>query len=160
MCAKGVGVNENYVFEIDPITGGLPISVTPSPVMFVLDGVNQNVVEDSLIPANDRPLPVKQLGRGLANVSTLHDYTSNVTTAAYTQLVASTTSTINRLQIFDSSGETLVLAIGAAGFEVNKFYIVPGGIDIDFSIPAGSRISIKAVTNTASAGYNVINYLT
>lgn len=89
----------------------------------------------------------------------IHQYAStNVTTGAYVQLTASTTSEIKKLQIFDSSGEMLVLAVGGSGSEVNKLYIFPGGNgDIDVSIPAGSRLSIKAVSGTASVGTLLIN---
>lgn len=89
-----------------------------------------------------------------------NDYTTtNVTTAAYVQLVASTSDVINQLYIFDSSGQTLFLAVGAAASEVNKAYIVPGGNGIlNLTIPAGSRISIKAVSATASAGELSISF--
>jgi len=81
------------------------------------------------------------------------DYSSSsVATGSYTQLEASTTSAISKLQIFDSSGQTLVLATGAAASEVDQFYIPPGGIDIDIDIPSGTRISIKAISATADAG--------
>jgi hypothetical protein len=90
-----------------------------------------------------------------------NDYSSvNVTTAAYVQLVASTASEINQLQIFDSSGQTLVLAVGAAASEVDQIYITPGGNGItDLRIPASSRISVKAVSATASVGELTINCL-
>jgi len=82
-----------------------------------------------------------------------NDYTSvSVTTAAYTQLIASTSSDINRLHIFDSSGETLVLATGAAASEVDQFYIPPGGIEIDLNIASGTRLSIKAISADATSG--------
>ena len=84
--------------------------------------------------------------------------TTNVTTAAYVQLVASTTSNINRLWIFDSSGQDFVLAVGAAASEVDQIQISPGGWDapIDLFIPSGSRISIKAVSATANSGILLI----
>lgn len=83
-----------------------------------------------------------------------NDYTStNVTTGAYVQLIASTSDVIETMFIFDSSGQTLFFAVGAAASEVNKFYIVPGGNGwVPLEIPAGSRISVKAVSATASAG--------
>jgi hypothetical protein len=90
-----------------------------------------------------------------------NDYSSvNVTTAAYTQLVASTADTVNELFIFDSSGQTLFLAVGGAGSEVNKAYIVPGGNGIlDLNIPSGSRVSVKAVSANATAGELSITFL-
>lgn len=85
---------------------------------------------------------------------------SPVTTAAYAQLIASTSAAIKKLQIFDSSGEALVLAVGPAASEVDQIYIFPGGNgDVDLDIPAASRISIKAVSGTASVGALYINCL-
>jgi len=88
-----------------------------------------------------------------------NDYSSTaVTTSAYVQLIASTAAATNTVEIFDSSGETLVFATGAAASEVDQFYINPGGNgQISFSIPSGTRISIKAVTATASVGYINLN---
>ena len=90
-----------------------------------------------------------------------NDYSSvNVTTSAYTQLTASTSGTTNRLQIFDSSGQTLVLAVGAAASEVDQIYIFPGGNgDVELAIASGSRISVKAVSANATSGELAINLL-
>lgn len=90
-----------------------------------------------------------------------NDYSStNVTTAAYVQLVASTADVINQLYIFDSSGQTLFLAVGGAGSEVNKAYIVPGGNGIlNLTIPASSRVSVKAVSASATSGELSITFL-
>jgi hypothetical protein len=83
-----------------------------------------------------------------------------VSTIAYTQIDASTAADINRLQIFESSGQTMALATGAGGAEVIQLYITPGGIDIDYRIPSGTRISIIAISATANVGEIVINALT
>ncbi len=99
-------------------------------------------------------------GRTKADGPWRHDYAVNVTTIAYTQIDASTSADINRLMIFDSSGQTMALATGAGGAEVIQLYIPPGGIDVDMYIPAGTRISIIAISATASAGEIVINALT
>jgi hypothetical protein len=90
-----------------------------------------------------------------------NDYSvTNVTTAAYTQLIASTTNTINYLYIFDSSGQTLFIATGGAGSEVNQAYIVPGGNGIlNLTIASGTRVSIKAVSANATAGELNITFL-
>ena len=97
---------------------------------------------------------------GRAKVQQLfNDYSAtNVTTAAYVQLVASSTSAVNKIEIFDSSGEALILAVGGAGSEVDQLYIFPGGNGaVDLAIPASSRISVKAKTATASSGFLAIN---
>lgn len=86
--------------------------------------------------------------------------TTNVTTAAYTQLIASTSNTINQLYIFDSSGQTLVIATGAAASEVDQAYIVPGGNGIlNLTIASGTRVSVKAVSATATSGELNITFL-
>lgn len=145
--------------RISPIaTSGGGVSAALS---FTLNGVSQAVTEDTTTPANNRPLPTKELGRLMANAPVRNPYgTTPVTTAAYVQLIASTTSTCNRIQIFDSSGETLVIATGGVGSEVDRFMVTPGGLDIPYSIPAGTRVSIKAVSANATVGEHVFQMLT
>lgn len=115
--------------------------------------------------ANDQLLQSianKISGGNTASLISRNDYSSiNVTTAAYVQLVASTTNDINKLYIFDSSGQDLLLAVGAAGFEVDQIQISPGGWNaaISLNIPAGSRISVKAVSGTANQGVLLITGL-
>lgn len=88
-----------------------------------------------------------------------NDYSSvNITTGAYVQLIASTSADIEVIDVFDSSGQTLVFAVGGAGSEVNQFYIVPGGNGtIELDIPSGSRLSAKAISADATSGELVIN---
>lgn len=97
--------------------------------------------------------PISQAGVSAADKAR-NDYTSvNVTTSAYVQLIASTANTCNSVEIFDSSGQTLFLATGGVGSEVNQIYITPGGNGIvPLKIVAGTRISIKAVSATADSG--------
>ena len=84
---------------------------------------------------------------------------TSVTTSAYTQLIASVTSTVKEIEIFDSSGESLVLALGAAGSEVNKIYVFPGGNGrIPIQIAIGQRLSIKAISANATSGELLINF--
>lgn len=91
-----------------------------------------------------------------------NDYTSvNVTTAAYVQLIASTSGITNVLEIFDSSGQTLKIAFGAAASEVDQFLVFPGGNGrITCKIAASTRISIRAVSATASVGEIDLNLYT
>lgn len=84
----------------------------------------------------------------------------NVTTGTYIQLTASTSDTINQLNIFDSSGQAFYLAVGPAASEVNQIFITPGGTgQIDLLIPSGSRISVKTVSATANVGELLISCL-
>jgi hypothetical protein len=90
-----------------------------------------------------------------------NDYSgTSVTTGAYVQLFALTSAAVKALQIFDSSGSALVLAIGGSGSEVDSLYIFPGGNGDVFGvdIPAGSRVSVKAVDTNATSGQLLINF--
>lgn len=79
---------------------------------------------------------------------------ANITTSAYRQLSAALPDSVNRLYIFDSSGSALKFATGASGHEVDQFYLPPGGepCTIDVFLPAGARLSVKAVDTNATAG--------
>ena len=53
----------------------------------------------------------------------------------------------------------MALATGAAGAEVIQMYIFPGGNGrIPLKIAAGARVSIKAISATASVGEIDINF--
>lgn len=123
--------------------------------------LGQKTMANSLavaIASDQGTLPVSQGGKSKIAIAR-NDYTStNVTTGAYVQLIASTSGITNMVEVFDSSGETLVLAVGGSGSEVDQFYINPGGNgQIPLTIPSGSRVSIKAITATASVGYINLN---
>lgn len=168
--------------------GDLNVSVTSTGVIaFLKNAVATQVTEDTVTPANNRPLPVKLMGvngslsltSDVLDISSTketdsieifngedvkfihrHDYAVNVTTAAYTQLIAATSAAIRKMQIFDSSGQTLVIATGAAASEVNKLYVIPGGNgQIEVQIPAGTRISVKAISANATTGELTINFI-
>lgn len=111
--------------------------------------------DQSAIPTN-----ATQAGYSRTNAPVYSVYsTTNVTTSAYVQMVASTTSATKQVQIFDSSGQSLYFAVGAAASEVDQFIIPPGGGIFNIAIPAASRISLKAVTATANSGYVTISFL-
>jgi hypothetical protein len=85
--------------------------------------------------------------------------TTNVTTGAYVQLIASTTSAYTAVEVFDSSGQSMVLAIGAAAAEVDQFYIFPGGNGrVNVNIATTQRISVKAISGNATTGELLINF--
>lgn len=110
--------------------------------------------------ANTTAWLVTQDGRAKANAPAYNDYASaNVTTSAYTQLVASLTSGASEVEIFDSSGQGMILATGAAGAETDQVYIFPGGNGrIPLKIAAGTRVAIKAKTANATSGYIMVNF--
>jgi hypothetical protein len=104
------------------------------------------------------PVEAALLGRSKVEIIRNAYASTSVTTGAYVQLIGSTSAEIKKLQIFDSSGETLKLAVGAAASEVDQIYIFPGGNgDVELSIAAGSRISVRAVSANATSGELIIN---
>lgn len=85
---------------------------------------------------------------------------TNVTTGAWVQLVASTASITNAIDLFDSSGQTLELGTGPAASETRLILIYPGGNGPQpIKIPASTRISIRAVSGTSSTGEIDLNLL-
>lgn len=85
---------------------------------------------------------------------------TSVTSAAWVQLIASTAGDVTKITVFDSAGYAMELGIGAPASEVRKLLIPPGGLNgmIELTVPAGSRISVRAVgTATVSAGEICLN---
>lgn len=155
----------------------LTIKANASTIEFYANGVMKPVKTDSVTPANSNPLPIRiydsagvaitseAVGsnkaihikpQGAAYVgSARNNYSSvNVTAAAWVQLIAATGADSQGLTLFDSSGETLELGIGAAAAESRVLIIPPGGLDgyIPLRIASGSRVSVRAVSATASVG--------
>lgn len=102
-------------------------------------------------------------GRAYAD-SEYFDYATlgPVDITAWEEVIDSTAAAINALQVFDSSGQVMELGIGAAAAET-RFLLVPrGGIDgtIPVHIPAGSRISVRAVSDDAEGGELVLQGFT
>jgi hypothetical protein len=99
-------------------------------------------------------------GTQIANAPVQNIYSStNITTSAYVQLVASTTNTINSVYIFDSSGQAMIFAIGGSGSEVAQIYVPPGGGNFPIQIASGTRIAYKALSANATAGYLIMSFL-
>lgn len=154
-----------------------------SGLMWTRDGAEQEVVEDTGTPANNRALPVQAMGwndsAGAQKPVTLtpfdylqvqetaqvggtiyNDYGSvNVTTGAWVQLDPGIGAAMTGIEIFDGSGQVMELGIGAGGAEVRKILIMPGGNGkIPIDIPIGTRVSIRAVSADATSGFLAINW--
>lgn len=86
---------------------------------------------------------------------------TNVTTGAYVTLDPSTSVSVGKLLIVDTSTQLLKLAVGAAGSEVDVCAFQGNGYPVLISIyiPNGSRLSLKAISGTASSGYNAVSLL-
>lgn len=114
-----------------------------------------------VVIASDQSAIPSSSGRSQANTPIRNVYSSvNITTGAYVQLVASLSSTTNYLDIFDSSGQAMILATGGSGSEVDQAYIPPGGDQIPLRIPSGTRVSYKALSANATSGYLLMNFYT
>ena len=87
------------------------------------------------------------------------DYaTNNVATNAYYQLDAALNGNSRYAEIFDSGGQTMHLAVGASGSEVEVKKIMPGGSGlIPLRLDLGQRLAIKAVSANVSTGELVID---
>ena len=85
---------------------------------------------------------------------------SNVTTGAWTQISPGFGITINKISIFDSSGQTLKLGVGSIGNETDMHVnVFPGGNgDVTVNITPSTPISIKALSGTASSGELDVNF--
>lgn len=137
----------------------------------ITDGTNTAAVKAASTPAvaadpalvvalsPNNPVTTSPAGRTVVNRARLDYSSTSVTTSAYVQLLASTSGAITMIEIFDSSGQTLLLATGGAGSEVDQIYILPGGNgQVPLAIAGSTRISIKAVSGTANAGEIDINF--
>lgn len=89
------------------------------------------------------------------------DYTTDpVTTAAWVEIIPQAQYAANKIHVFDSSGQTLLVGVGAPGQEQVVAVIPPGGQELILTnIPQKARISLRAVSNSTSgnavAGENV-----
>jgi hypothetical protein len=91
--------------------------------------------------------------------SARYDYTGgSVTTAAWTQVLASTLTAMNYVCITDQSGQIMRLGTGAVAAETTVF-MIPRGFSgcIPLRIAAATRLSLKAVSATASTGDFVLS---
>ncbi len=113
----------------------------------LFDG-SSNALTSELLGAK-RGLHMKGLGYAIADSAS--KLSGTVTSGAWVELIASTAAESHWLQCFESSGYALELGVGAAASEVRQCFIPPGGTDypIPLRIPAGSRVSVRAIATTA-----------
>lgn len=183
-CVKGTTDDEIYVLESDPAAPVLPVGLSLSTVeaQFKRNGTSTTPVLDTSTATNNRPAPSVQLaGDSLGPVAmdtgatgatvqrvtqaapskvnlASYNHTTPVTTSAYTEIIASTSAVARKVEIYDTSGEILILAFGAASSEVDQLYIPQGGNGpIELLIPASTRVSVKAHTANTASGYLLIN---
>lgn len=111
-----------------------------------------------VFPSDIGVLATSQTGRAVAFSNRIPYATSNVLTTGYQLVVGSTPFATGMCDIFDSSGQTLLLATDAGSTVAGQIRIVPGGNGlIPIKIVAGVAVSIKAVSGSAAAGEFDIN---
>jgi len=101
-------------------------------------------------------------GLAIQNFLALDTSSTNITSAAYVQLFASTTAAVSWVSIFNGSGSILELATGTAGSEVVQLVVPPGGIEARLAIAASTRVAIRrypSVTSDMTSGFFTINLL-
>jgi hypothetical protein len=133
---------------LSTISGQLPASL----------GAKAASASLSVVPATGSVTPTVASGKAAINhVNNVYS-TTNVTSSAYVQILASTSAAVSEVEIFDSSGQTLILATGAPGLEVDQVYITPGGNGrIPLAIATGTRVSVKALSTSATVGILLVN---
>lgn len=89
--------------------------------------------------------------------------TTSVTSSAYVELVSNIGGTeVKKIKIFMSNGNPLIIAQGAASAETDRFLITAGGFPdgaIEVKIPAGERLSMKALSTDLTSGLIAINLM-
>jgi len=152
--------------QIDVLSSALPAGAateaTLSSINGKLNSLGQKVMTASVpvvIASDQSTVKQSQTGRSVVT-TTRNDYSSSsVTTAAWSQLIASTAADIHEIEIFDSSGQTLELGTGAAAAETRLLLVFPGGNGrVQSFVVSGTRISIRAVSANATVGESSINY--
>jgi hypothetical protein len=161
---------EGFVDGLEGMVDGLEALITT--LNGYVDGLEGFVdgIEGALATLNAKDFATEvTLASVLAGITTLNtfadaksyvgsarnDYTgTNVTTGAWVELIASLGSAVRGIMLFDSSGQTLELGVGAAASEARVLLIPPGGLNgfIPLKIASGARVSVRAVSANATEG--------
>ena len=87
--------------------------------------------------------------------------TTNVTTSAYVT-VANAPITSGTVIVCDNSGQIVKVAFGSVGNEVDQFTAPLNGclqVPLTVNINSGTRVSLKAISASATSGYNTVSFL-
>lgn len=81
---------------------------------------------------------------------------ASVPTGSYAQLVAATVVGCTRIVIANGTDQNVILAVGAAGSEVDKYCVAKGTTEtiplMLNDIPLGSRLAVAAVGSAGTSG--------
>lgn len=147
-------------------TGALTVSaiVTPTPILYTRDSLDQEVTEDTVTPSNNRGLPVKVISdsgivqkQNLTITDKVYHKIVTATPATHIpasgaasnlELFAATSSQALKLDWQDDIGEYIGVYTGA-GLGTLVAIIGRGGTSKEITIPSGTRVSVRAMENVA-----------
>lgn len=175
-------VNQAGTWNINNISGtislptGASTEVTLSALNAKFNSLGQKTMVNSapvVIASDQTAIPASQSGTwtlsqnsgySVSNTARLDYSSTNVGTASWVQVLASTSQPIKGITIFDSGGYTMEIGTGAAASETRLILSCPGGTVADvlpITIASGTRISIRCVESgiTVSSGQLVMNFL-
>jgi hypothetical protein len=147
-----------------------PISLTTNGLIrgtvainsFANTAIGQKTMSGSMpvvISSDQSNLPIK--GRPSVWLYRNDNSSANILTSAYTEIVtaAAIGVDVHEVEVFDSSGQSLVLATGSAGSETMKLYVFAGGNGrMPWFIPVGTRVAVKAISGNATSGEFLMNF--
>jgi len=162
-----VYLNGVIVDEATAFAGGGGGGGTGGLVQFTRDGATTTVLQDTVTPANDIPLPVAVVSGGTVNRSVV-DFIATPIDSSVTNIPASASpplgihtlaADIVKIQVIEDIGEFMALYDDAAG--TNRICNLPlGGGVVEVVRPAGTGIFIRSLFNTAiNSGTIVMNFV-
>lgn len=115
-----------------------------------------------VLASDQSPVPVANTQAGKTSITLVRvDYSSTpITTGAYVTIATIPTKDVSEISVFDSSGQTLVLAFHTVFTTIDQAYIFPGGNGtIPLLIPLATVVQVKAISADATVGELIINFL-
>jgi hypothetical protein len=139
-------------------------------VQFTLDGLTQTVIEDTVTPANTKPLPVKVIETVNPNAGLIVDFLdaglldtagTNIprSSLAPLSIVASLAAEVKKIQIIEDIGAFMGLYSDALATNLICYLPLGGGV-VETVIPAGTAIYIKHLEDTdITSGKIAMNFV-
>ena len=108
-------------------------------------------------------MPFRLIAKNPVATVTLALSGTNITTAAWVQLLAALPKSCNAIEINNPTSSTFQISTGAAGHETDAgkvipYTMAPGASTIVAELSQKTRISAKAVDATMSAGQLTLNF--
>lgn len=148
---------QRYSTPLTDDQGFLQVSIAPSPIAYVLDTNPTQVNHDTLVPANNRALPVKPLAIPIT-FGSIDAFVANIAAGAYSQIIASLPSAICEIEVGNSTGVPIILATGGAGSETDILIIPSTGLTRQaVCLPSGTRLAVKSLKGLIDSGFVTMN---